>query len=411
MINRATLQCNACQTRVVTRTAIGHSPTQVHAFACPKCRVPIVYDLKIDHENIDFSYGETPTNATWVPDESGAVAAITFDPEALVLGKGPALTDPNVLTFSPFIQMVKMFRDVLAYKAELSEQLTVIRHRNEVGRLLTHIEHQNWDLVQAELTGLGCPDDTTDAVELRHRVQCLLGDTQQLIIRRHGSATGDVEKLFRRALTQAKNETKAFFAEYMSSGRLRQLWHQCAKARNDFMASAPAMIPLLQVKHWKVPPPSLADCQLLNKQFEALKALYIDCFESLARLSVVLIALHGLGAVGRRDVTTKLGSMDIWEFEKLANANKGAHLGKAPECAFLVPYLDTALRNGIGHNSARYDAATDQVLLYKQRGANLEETSLSYTEFASKVLDVGSLLLELSLVAFCLVEANNGRVF
>ncbi|HEY0469917.1 MAG TPA: hypothetical protein VGC79_37280 [Polyangiaceae bacterium] len=373
--------------------------------------MPIVYDLKIDLENVDFSYGEAPTNATWVADESGAVAAITFDSEALVLGKGPALTDPTVLTFSPFIQMAQMFRDILAYKAELSEQLTVIRHRNEVGRLFTHIENQNWDLVRAELTALGCPDDTVDAAELRHRVQCLIGETQHLIIRRHESATSNVESLFRRALTLAKSETKAFFVEYMSSGRLRQLWHQFAKARNDFTASAPAMIPLLQVKHWKVPPASLADCQLLNKQFEALKALYIDCFETLARVSVVLIALHGLGAVGRTDVTTKLGSMDIWEFEKIANANKGPHLGKASDCAFLVPYLDTTLRNGIGHNSARYDAATDQVLLYKQRGANLEETSLSYTEFASKVLDVGSLLLELNLVAFWLVEANNGRVF
>ncbi|MFO1076451.1 MAG: hypothetical protein U1E73_01855 [Planctomycetota bacterium] len=394
----------------MTRTAIGHGRHQAHAFLCPSCGTCIEYTIAINHEKVTFEYGDEPVNATWSDDEDGAIAAIAFDVEPLLPGRGPVLTDPTSMTVSPFIQMTGIMRDALAYRQEYGRQLHVLKHRHEIDRLFTHVEKANWTLLRDELVRLGMPDDGLEPDKLRLHVQIVLGETQKVLIRNSGVASKAFASLIKRATTNALSATETFLKEYRTSGRLSQLWTQMRAARRDFLANADAMMPLLQVKHWRTAPTSLADCRLLNKQFVPLRTLYIDCFETLARVSVVALGLAGLADRGTPSVPTNSGSMSIWDFEKLANANKAPHLLRAPDCAFLAPHLDTNLRNGVGHNSARYAADKDDVVIAKQVGDVIQESRLTYTEFVDKVLDIASTLMDLHVVAFWILDANKGAL-
>lgn len=408
MINRRPIQCKSCSAKTVTRTAIGHGRQQAHAFLCPKCCTCIEYTVSINQEAVTFEYGADPINATWSSDEDGAIAAIAFDVEPLLPGRGPMLTDPATMTVSPFIQMAGIMQDVAAYRVEFGRRMQVLRHRHDIDRLFTHVDRGNWTILRDELVKLGMPDEGVEPSKLRLQVQVVLGETQKLLVRHPGVASKAVGGLLGRAKGAAPSALGAFLAEYRTSGRLLQLWTQMRMARRDFLANADAMMPLLQVKHWRTPPSSLSTCRLLNKQYSPLKALYIDCFETLARTSVVVLAFANLVDRGTTDVVTKSGSMSIWEFEKLANANKVPHLLKSSGCAFLGPYLDTKLRNGVGHNSARYEADKDDVVIAKQVGDVIQEERLTYTEFVDRVLDVSSVLMDLQVVVFWVLDANGG---
>jgi len=67
--------------------------------------------------------------------------------------------------------------------------------------------------------------------------------------------------------------------------------------------------------------------------------------------------------------------------------------------------MDNGLRNGIGHHSAIYDMRTDEVVYYKQQGRTLQETRVSYTVFAYKLLQIYS-AVELAALYFHALQAK-----
>ena len=54
--------------------------------------------------------------------------------------------------------------------------------------------------------------------------------------------------------------------------------------------------------------------------------------------------------------------------------------------------MDTSLRNGIGHNSAKYNPSKDEVVCIQQSGTALLEDPIHYTIFCDKVLELASVL-------------------
>ena len=70
MINRRTLKCRACDSKIITRTQVGHRDSQTHSFACPRCGVRLSYVMDLDQRKAKISYRQ-PRNADWVDDEEG----------------------------------------------------------------------------------------------------------------------------------------------------------------------------------------------------------------------------------------------------------------------------------------------------------------------------------------------------
>ena len=77
MINRRTLKCRGCASRIITRTKVGCRDSQKHSFACPQCDVRLEFEMDLDQENHKLSYRQ-PTNADWVDEEEGAIATLVF---------------------------------------------------------------------------------------------------------------------------------------------------------------------------------------------------------------------------------------------------------------------------------------------------------------------------------------------
>ena len=84
--------------------------------------------------------------------------------------------------------------------------------------------------------------------------------------------------------------------------------------------------------------------------------------------------------------------MSLWDYEAMKNGNKHTILQQYPIQDLFVSFMDSKLRNGIGHHSAVYDNKLDQILYYSHGESTLKEKRLSYTEFAYMVLSIYSTL-------------------
>jgi hypothetical protein len=186
---------------------------------------------------------------------------------------------------------------------------------------------------------------------------------------------------------------------YNSTSRMSKLWTELQSVRSEFLANYLFLSPILRTLYWSEPPKSLAEYQVAEKKFDELKHLYVDCFETLCRLTVTVVGLEAIIHHGKLSLPTKRGEMSLWEYEAMPNGNKPSQLIHYPVHDLFVPLMDHNLRNGIGHHSAMYDAKRDEVVYYKHEQENLVEVRLPYTEFAYKVLQIYS-ALELASLYF-----------
>ena len=141
------------------------------------------------------------------------------------------------------------------------------------------------------------------------------------------------------------------------------------------------------MKYWKKEyregPVTLSD-----KRFNELRQLYIDCFETLFRLLVLVIGFEVIIHHRKLEIPTRKGSMTLDHFEQMSNAAKRDHIAKYPIEDLFIPVLDTDFRNGIGHHAAHYEQEHDVIVVYDTKEAGTVSRVIGYTEFCEKVLDL-----------------------
>ena len=79
--------------------------------------------------------------------------------------------------------------------------------------------------------------------------------------------------------------------------------------------------------------------------------------------------------------------MTAEEYEDMKNGLKPDILNKYPIADLFAPAMDSVLRNGIGHNAARYDGESDQIV-YTVQGKG--EIRMAYPAFVARVLETYS---------------------
>src|SRR4051812_46478897 len=72
MIVRQVAECVSCESRIVTRTQIGHKDRQEHSFPCPTCGVSISFAFDLNQEKGQWK-SRDPKNAKWVDSDHDAV--------------------------------------------------------------------------------------------------------------------------------------------------------------------------------------------------------------------------------------------------------------------------------------------------------------------------------------------------
>lgn len=378
MTIRAVLLCASCESKTVVRTQVGHRDKQEHAFKCPNCGIDISYVLDLDQKNVSWSFRE-PHNAKWVESEEGAIGVRTFSDELMI----PAdLQDP----WSPFILTFRNFRDIDVYRHDETVRNMFVEHGwARCERLMVHFENANFDLFDKEAG----PPETQEAPTVVSRLEALgaymEGAFDGFTLNTEGSYSRVAQRI---ALVRSGSAT--LFGDlaqsYLRSGKIAALWRQIRDVRGAMVRNYPALQPLLQMSYWHREHQDLSKFLLSDKRFDALRQVYIDCFETLCRLTVIVVGVETIIHHASLEIPTKKGSMTLEDFEAMPNGLKTGIIDKYPISDLFSPVIDTKLRNGIGHNSAHYEPKTDEVICYETKDATTVTRTLPYTEFCDRVL-------------------------
>lgn len=402
-IIRKTLQCKSCDAKVITRTAPSLFPPQEHMFACPGCGVEIRFTVnqhKSPKTGFRVSFGR-PVNARWAKSEAAAVKTLSFDADRVA---------PKDMTnvFSPF----------LAESFKLSPTAHLFYAREEglrrawresqwpwIQRLIVHFDKRNSRLFDKEAKiRSGSPAAQSWATRLR-----VLYDLLEKAFDNFTLTRRDATNRVRQRLALAESIDASLCEElrnhYVASMRAEKLWQEITKVRTAFLANYLAMAPVLRVQYWTTPLKDLSEFSVTEKRFERLKQLYVDCFETLCRLTVIALACEAIIHHRSLTIPTKKGLMTIWAYEAMPNGNKHTILSKYPIADLFVPFIDTKLRNGIGHHSAVYRPEEDDVVYYAQDHDQLRESRIAYTTFVFKVLELFS-VMELAALYFHPLHVN-----
>ena len=75
-----------------------------------------------------------------------------------------------------------------------------------------------------------------------------------------------------------------------------------------------------------------------------------------------------------------------------------------------VPFIDNKLRNGIGHNSAHYEAGKDLIHYRIENDKGIQNITISYTKFCDTLVALFRQLHVVSLYAHWLRQSTLGVV-
>lgn len=390
-IARNYLKCSSCGSKVIVRVAIGHFGDQDHKFSCPGCGIEISFSLvKSKRLKIPRVAFKKLTNAAWVRNETGAVKTLTFDPERVAPADG-------VMKFSPW--MDEFFK--LGPAAHEAYGLEEVLRRSWgdsqwpwVKKLIIHFNNRNLALFDKEAR---LDKKSPEAGSWASRLSLLYILLERAFDNFTLNNRASVERV-RQRLALARSISPQLFdqlaTDYVTSLRMKKIWDELNGIRTSFLNLYPAIAPLLRMHiYWKSSEDkSLTKFALPDKRFDDLKSLYVHCFETLCRLMVVAVAIEAIIHCRSLEIPTSKATMSLWEFEAMANGNKHTILRQYPIQDLFVPAIDSKLRNGIGHHSAIYEAATDEVIYYSHGEPDLRETRMPYTEFVHKVLHLYSVL-------------------
>ena len=376
MVNRRTLMCRSCSSKIVTRTQIGSRDIQTHEFACPKCGISIEYVIDLD-QNIGLSY-RTPKNADWVADDDGVIAVLTFS-DAIPVPRSPGPLSPFIATFSNFENWGE-------YRGSEERRQRFVRvDYPYIDRCMTHFERGDWELFDN-----ASPRHPDTEISPRLRLISLYrsiraGLSHFTFTPKTASSRVRQRLIFARARRPDLLDELASL--YVQSGRMLRIWRELREIRGRFVAEYNEGFNIIvQSRYWRKTQPDLARYEVTVKRFDQYRQLYIDAFETLCRLLVISLMVEAIIHTGCLMVPLSKRSASLDEFEKMANGTKRSHFLRMSVGDLFQDVLELDIRNGIGHHSAHYDLSLDAILIYGTGAAASVTQTIEYTCFCEKVV-------------------------
>jgi hypothetical protein len=392
MTNRRHLKCVSCGTKVITRTAIGHGSYQEYAFPCPGCSVELRYALELDQSAPSFEYTKL-VNADWIDGDSAAANlqvqddsiehVRTFDSETLV----PLVLDRNVTAFMATCWLPK---DIHQFRRHQSARFTAaLGVRPDIDKLLIHFDNRNWSLFdrQAQTLDFGESNFKNESDRLRFIFRVL--EQYGVFFR---PSTDSLAQVIRQRINLAESafpsEMQTLLSYFVKSGKELSLWAEVESIRKRWPRMFSGLSGIYNVFYWDGVKHSLDAYTLAEKRFEELKPFYVDCFETLCRLSVIAAAVECIIQTGQVGVQSAKKILTVEAFESMKNGNKPDLLKNLVIADIFVPAIDSKLRNGIGHHSARYHVVKDVVEYSNENSNGIQHLTISYVRFCEKVVRI-----------------------
>jgi len=390
MTERNYFQCTACDCRVITRTAIGHSSSQSFTFACPSCGVELHFLMRIKPEVLGWEYLDLTNLQEVAPDES-IQFRFDLDPETLVRKQ---IVGRPTIEHTAWMHMHLLVKDRAEYENVRNMRLGALRQfRPVLDRAVTYLLKNNLPKLRSELASIEA-DPGHSSLEARVKLFNSLEQygslfAPELVPNRH-FAWDAVKK----AMNSHETEADKLCDYFAAAGRIDSLFTQTQNISKKWSELYPMISGLDIIPYLREPKPNIeSEYTLAQKRFSELKGLFVDCFETLCRISVIAAVFDGINSSGKAEVAGSKRSLTIQEFDALKNGSKSDLLKNLPCGHLFTSCLDHSLRNGIGHHDAQYSLVEDTVHYANtspKRG--VERFSMPYVSFCQKVADIARLL-------------------
>lgn len=400
------MQCLTCDHKMVTRTAVGDGDYQELSFPCGECGVEIRYGMKLLLEKRlarIFAMGKK-RGKRWIQQELKRVSKLRNIEYVNFVNAKPCAETADITDvvtvdrdrlnpvkqgehFSPFMAMQFLPKDMEKFAMHQSIRSAAARiHGPRVLKLATHFDRKQWPLFDKQLeeldAGLKANNGLERAFALYYCAECNgkffgVGNEKvfQLVAQRITLAESKSPGL-------VKQLTDFFKAKRKDESVVKELW----SIRQRWYALYEFLAPIYCSFYWDEKENSLDEFALPQKQFEPLKQFYGNCFETFCRISVIAAGFEGIiqkGAVGV-PARNRLWTLD--EFENCSNGSKPDILKQLAIADLFVPFIDSHLRNGIGHHAAHYYPDSDSIEYVNENAKRMTHHTISYTRFCEKVV-------------------------
>lgn len=391
---------------MVTRTAVGPGDYQELAFSCSECGIEIRYGMKLLLEKRlerIFARGKK-RGKRWIQQEMQRVSKLRNIEYLNFVNAKPCeetgdITDVVTIDrdrlnpvrqgehFSPFMATQFLPKDVETFAMHQRIRSAAARiHGPRVLKLATHFDRKQWPLFDKQLEELDVGLKANNVLERAFALYYCAECNGKLF----GVGTEKVFQLVSQRITSAESRSSAlvkqlakfFKAKRKDESILKELW----SIRQQWYAVYEFLAPIYCSFYWDEKKHSLDDFALPQKEFESLKQLYVDCFETLCRISVIAAGFEGIIQSGAVCVPAGKRIQTLDEFEACNNGRKPNILKQLAIADLFVPFIDSHLRNGIGHHAAHYDADSDSIAHANENPKGMTRHTISYTRFCEKVV-------------------------
>lgn len=381
MINRNYLRCDSCGHETMIRTALGHAEYQEFAFSCGGCGVEIRYGMDLDQKNAGWSYTKL-INAKWIKSEKEPpkIQVRVFDTETLI---PLALGD----FFSPFLKTAHLPKDMERYHRDRAVRIKLCQEIWPVIRKLqVHYSKQNWNLYRKEWQNLDA-----EFGEVRPTA---LGAHFLRQLYRFGTDfrpfTDASTSLFRQRINLAEAISAQACAEllkYLNGiGWIDYLFNELFSIKDRWINIYGIVQPIYLSLYWDPAKNNLDDYAVSQKRFDELKPLFVDCYETLCRISVIAAVVEGIIFNGQAEIPNGKKTMPPDAYRGIDNGKKFELFGNLVPAPHFNTMADGKIRNGIGHHSAHYEVGGDLIRYRKENKKGVQDFSVPYTRFCEALV-------------------------
>jgi hypothetical protein len=195
---------------------------------------------------------------------------------------------------------------------------------------------------------------------------------------------------------------------FRSKGKDESIYRELVAIRDRWAKHYVCLSPIYMRFYWDDSQHKLEPYSITEKRFDDLKLHYVESFETFCRISVIAAGIEGIISKGKVGVPLAKRVMDLAQFDTTPNGSKPDMLKQLRIADLFVPFIDNKLRNGIGHNSAHYDVATDSIRYRVENEKGIQDLNISYTLFCEKVVTLYRQLHVVSLYAHWLRQSTLG---
>jgi hypothetical protein len=322
---------------------------------------------------------------------------------------GETLNPVSDSHFSPFMANVGLVRDWPTFARDQSMRFDATDiFLPQIQKLLVHLERKQWRLFDKQFQTLKLNLAIKSEAD---RVRAVF-KAIELNAMFFTPFAGGIKQRIRERITFAENTsakmTKQLVEFFQSKQKDESINQELRIIRDRWGQYYSFLAPIFTSFYWDDSKHTLDDFTLAQKRFHELKPFFVDCFETFCRISVIAAGLESVIFGQPLGVPTAKRIMPLPEFDTIKNGTKADMLKNLAIGGMFVPFIDHTLRNGLGHNSARYSVGNDMVYYDTENPRGHQKHQISYIRFCEKVVRLYAQLEVVSIYAHWLRKVSLG---